>query len=181
KRAIKKYGLENFKKEILFFAEISEEMFKIEKDLVDINDPLSYNLKMGGCGGWDYINKNLTADDKQIKRAREIHLQKYYSDKEYKDHCLKKNKESRIKCKDQISKTHKEKYKNGYIGIFTGKKHSKETIEHLKKVHKGKHSKEKNSQFGTMWITNGLENKKIKKDDEIPQGWYKGRKIKILL
>jgi hypothetical protein len=34
----------------------------------------------------------------------------------------------------------------------------------------------KNSQFGTMWITNGQENKKIKKDvDIIPERWYKGR------
>ena len=40
---------------------------------------------------------------------------------------------------------------------------------------------DKNSQFGTMWIYNpelGL-NKKIKKDDEIPIGWIKGRKQKI--
>jgi len=28
-----------------------------------------------------------------------------------------------------------------------------------------------------MWITNGVENKKIKKDDLIPQGWNKGRKL----
>lgn len=34
----------------------------------------------------------------------------------------------------------------------------------------------KNSQYGTMWITDGLENKKINKDDRIPENWYKGRK-----
>ena len=37
---------------------------------------------------------------------------------------------------------------------------------------------ENNSQFGSCWITNGIENKKIKKDSNIPQGWYVGRKIK---
>ena len=37
---------------------------------------------------------------------------------------------------------------------------------------------ESNSQFGTMWITNGTENKKIKADQVIPINWYKGRKIK---
>ena len=37
----------------------------------------------------------------------------------------------------------------------------------------------KNSQYGTMWITNGFENKKIKKIDKIPKGWYKGRVVKI--
>ena len=35
---------------------------------------------------------------------------------------------------------------------------------------------EKNSQFGTMWITNGTKggNKKIRKGDEIPPGFYPG-------
>jgi hypothetical protein len=36
---------------------------------------------------------------------------------------------------------------------------------------------EKNSSFGSMWITNGVESKKIKKDDLIPDGWRKGRKM----
>lgn len=35
----------------------------------------------------------------------------------------------------------------------------------------------KNSQYGSMWITNGIENKKIKAIDTIPEGFYKGRKI----
>lgn len=35
----------------------------------------------------------------------------------------------------------------------------------------------KNSQFGTCWITNGKENRKIKKEplDNLETGWYKGR------
>jgi hypothetical protein len=36
-----------------------------------------------------------------------------------------------------------------------------------------------NSQFGTMWITDGTANRKIKKEDVIPEGWRKGRVIKI--
>jgi hypothetical protein len=32
-----------------------------------------------------------------------------------------------------------------------------------------------NSQYGTMWITDGTQNKKIKKTDIIPTGWNKGR------
>ena len=38
---------------------------------------------------------------------------------------------------------------------------------------------EKNSQHGTMWITNGTENQKIQKESPIPLGWQKGRVIKI--
>lgn len=33
----------------------------------------------------------------------------------------------------------------------------------------------KNSQFGSMWINDGVINKKIKKDEEIPEGFSKGR------
>jgi hypothetical protein len=36
---------------------------------------------------------------------------------------------------------------------------------------------EKNSQFGTMWITNGQANRKVKKDATIPDGWIRGRKL----
>lgn len=34
-----------------------------------------------------------------------------------------------------------------------------------------------NSQFGTFWITDGVNSKKIKKNEDIPNGWYKGRTI----
>jgi hypothetical protein len=34
---------------------------------------------------------------------------------------------------------------------------------------------EKNSQYGTMWITDGIVNKKIKKEQDIPFGWKRGR------
>ncbi len=37
---------------------------------------------------------------------------------------------------------------------------------------------DKNSQYGTIWVTNGIQNKKIKKEQNIPQGWRRGRKLK---
>jgi len=37
--------------------------------------------------------------------------------------------------------------------------------------------KEKNSQFGTKWITNGISNAKLKTDEELPIGWKFGRCI----
>lgn len=33
----------------------------------------------------------------------------------------------------------------------------------------------KNSQYGSMWITDDTKNKKIKKNETIPSGWRKGR------
>jgi hypothetical protein len=35
-----------------------------------------------------------------------------------------------------------------------------------------------NSQYGTMWVTNGETNKKIKKSEPIPEGYSPGRKLK---
>lgn len=35
----------------------------------------------------------------------------------------------------------------------------------------------KNSQFGTMWITDGVNNRKIKKNDLVPEGYWKGRTL----
>lgn len=54
KRAIEKYGVEHFRKEILFEAYSSEEMFTKEKELVVLG-PQSYNLKEGGRGGFDHL------------------------------------------------------------------------------------------------------------------------------
>ena len=34
---------------------------------------------------------------------------------------------------------------------------------------------ERNPSFGTIWITDGINNKKICKESEIPEGWRKGR------
>lgn len=60
-KAQKKYGLENFKKEILFIFDNPEDMYAKEAELVDADflmEENTYNLKIGGFGGWDYVNAN---------------------------------------------------------------------------------------------------------------------------
>ncbi len=37
---------------------------------------------------------------------------------------------------------------------------------------------EKNSQYGTIWITNGTQNQKIRKTEPIPEGYWRGRTLK---
>lgn len=67
--------------------------------------------------------------------------------------------------------------------IWLGKTHSEKSIQKQKKTFEEiKHqSGEKNSQYGTMWIHSVVEkrNKKIKKTENIPEGWEKGRKMKF--
>ena len=54
KAAIRKYGVENFKKEILGYYNTSEEAYLKEQELVSLNalnDKRCYNRCTGGCGG----------------------------------------------------------------------------------------------------------------------------------
>jgi len=48
----------------------------------------------------------------------------------------------------------------------------------MSKVQQEKQKGINNSQYGTCWITNGIDNKKINKGDLIPDGWKLGRKLK---
>lgn len=56
-RAIKKYGKENFKKEILEVHKTEADMNAAEKRLVVISE-MSYNLCEGGNGGFGFINSH---------------------------------------------------------------------------------------------------------------------------
>jgi hypothetical protein len=56
KNAIKKYGIENFKKEIIAQARTREDLWLLEEIIVNsevVNDPLSYNVAHGGI---NYLN-----------------------------------------------------------------------------------------------------------------------------
>jgi len=60
-RAQKKYGIENFSKEIIYILESSEQMFLKENELVNSsfverND--TYNITEGGFGGFNAVKRN---------------------------------------------------------------------------------------------------------------------------
>lgn len=63
-------------------------------------------------------------------------------------------------------------------GTFNGKTHSEETKTQMSLSHIGKHFGEKNSQYGSKWVRNGSEVKKIGKDQletYLSNGWVIGR------
>jgi hypothetical protein len=173
-KAVEHYGKENFSKEILHIFETEEEMNTKEVELVTedfCSQPGNFNLCPGGQGGWGFINSNNLVDHKKIGR-----LGYEGSIKKYGTHHMNLEK-NKILAGEQLKRLHKEgKFTYGH---FKGKSHTQEWkqnhSDHMKEQAKGSG----NSQFGTMWITNGTENKKIKKTDSIPEGYRKGRKIKV--
>lgn len=159
KRAIKKYGIENFNKEILHVFDNEEEMNLKEKELVVIGEN-SYNLCKGGKGGFGYINQNRDFKKHNLKISK---IRDYSSD----DYRKKLSKSLKGKPKDYL--------KGKIFYDWTGQNHTNETKLKISESNKINQSGCKNSQYGTMWITNGNTNKKIKKIENIPEGWYKGR------
>jgi hypothetical protein len=163
KRAQEKYGIENFTKEILFVFETAEEMYVKEAEVVNedfLATENTYNLKIGGFGGFDYINV--------LKINSKNGLHNWKNNPKFLDQMKKPPSSNTI---DGL-----EKYKkiNGSSAGFFGKKHNditKQKISEKAKLRLGN----KNSQYGTIWITNGKQNKKIKKHEIIPENWFRGR------
>lgn len=184
-RAIKKYGIENFKKEIIFHASNEIEMNAKEAELVTEEFCLredTYNLCVGGNGGFSYINLNgirngfeKTMSNETVREktliAGKIGLQTQ-------SYLRENNKEWRDNIAKKKSHSLKETFKNGHH--WSGKNHSDETKKKISKAN-SKMTGELNSQFGTMWITDGQNNKKVLKEDLIPEGWHKGRVIKTMV
>jgi hypothetical protein len=73
---------------------------------------------------------------------------------------------------------HSRKFKEVGSKAFEGKTHTEQTKKSIGQKNSLSQKGESNSQFGTCWITNGTENKKIRKDSSIPTGWWNGRKQK---
>ena len=166
--AIRKYGSENFKLEIIEWCNDRESLAVREKEIITeefLNDPNCYNLKPGGFGGFNN-------SEHQIKCSRAAglkHGQRMREDEEY-----------RLNYSKKISQANKKRHTRGDIKSiqetynWLGKKHKQETIERMKQVKKGHGLGEKNSQYGTKWITNGINNKKMKKEEKLPEGWKYG-------
>lgn len=79
KRAMEKHGVQNFTKTILEMFNTQEDMFNKEKEIVNeefLSRSDVYNLRRGGSGGFDYINKtgantkNIWSEETNSKRAK---------------------------------------------------------------------------------------------------------------
>jgi hypothetical protein len=172
KYAQEKYGIENFNKEILFVFDTAEEMYAKEAEIVNaefLAEENTYNLKLGGFGGFDYLNEwveNPTKSKQHMKMmSNSVHI----------DVKRKSASKAHQKYVELLVANGGKQWFNHPKG-FLGKQHTDESKFKIKSSLQGHGAGNKNSQFGTIWITNGSESKKIKSSSEIPDGWRKGRK-----
>jgi hypothetical protein len=176
--SLDKYGKENHQFEILEFCQTRKDVILREEEIVNeqfLGDPLCLNLVCGGKGGFQ------GADGWLGKNNSEAFSEKYQNDEKFKASMKAKWTAHKVKLRDEGFK-----FFDGTSYDWTGKNHSDDTKKKMRNSHLGKHTKEKNSQFGTCWICNEelQENKKIKNEELqqwIDYGWIKGRnKFRIL-
>ena len=160
---LNKYGRDNFKFEILEQFKYREELVQAEIILIteqDLKNPNCLNSKPGGTGGL----------------SSEEHKQKFISAGVNSRKIYRQNPEWVTWHSHQI-KLGQERVKYTH-STFTGKKHKDSTKKKIGETNSNKQKGENNSQYGSCWITNENENRKIKKGDDIPYGWRIGRIIK---
>ena len=171
--SINKYGKENFKCEILEMLSNKSSLKEREKELVNedlLKDPMCMNLTVGGGDGFYYINKKgINNKSNQFILGGKASAEKLKTDDVW-----------RLKHSQIASENFKKAHRDGKIkyDTFTGKKHTEDTKRKISETNSIKQKGENNSQFGSQWITNGEENKKIKMMGITPSGWKLGRTIK---
>ena len=144
KRAQKKYGIENFEKEILEVFDNLEDMFEMESKIVNsefVDRDDTYNLKEGGSGGFDYLNS--TGINMKGKNYAEISKmgvlaikEKMENDVEFRnkqlDHLKKASEKAKIVNKlmwengDRVGIPHSDETKKKIGDHWRGTKHSEQ-------------------------------------------------------
>jgi hypothetical protein len=161
----RKYGDENHIREILEYVPSRIKLKEREKEIVNeelLANPLNINLKYGGEGGGKIWNKEHA---KKFHRAGWEAMQS------------KVDKSARSKKAWRNSPNMKVPTSNvgGENNPMFGKIHSTKTRNQMSESGLG----EKNSQFGTCWVTKDSKPIKIKKeqlDEYLSNGYSRGRK-----
>jgi len=163
KRAITKYGIEHFSKQILHIFDNEAHMNAKEKELVVISEQ-SYNLCPGGKGGFGYINQ-------LRKTTRSINPMK--------------NPATVKKRIDTIARKYGLNFLSSLLRKANHNKPNYMTLDWVKENHKNglpkDHQKgQLNSQYGKrfVFVNNGVICKKIPLDmldDFVAKGFQKGK------
>lgn len=178
KRSIKKYGEENFVKDILEVYDTEQKMNLAEKIHVIVDEDISYNICPGGHGGFGYINNNkLNYTIEKNKSISPFSNPDKYTNEQFEYIAAQRKKGIQIAKENGVYKLRltPEQVKKGCINAQSDIAKAKRLKSFKDKGHQ---QGSKNSQHGTCWVTNGQQNKKIKKQEIdlwVAEGYYKGR------
>jgi hypothetical protein len=177
KYALKKYGIENFKKEILFVFSTPEEMYAKEAEIVNeefLATENTYNLKIGGFGGWDYINSSGLANHSPEHMLAMAEKRKQLYPRGV---MFGKTNRNTKPSRDEISRLYPK-------SAFYMKNHTEEAKRKISDAAKQHQMGSKNSQFGTKWAWVVNEHQELKKipldqlEEYVKQGFRRGTKFK---
>ena len=170
-RSIKKHGKEAHVKEILEFLENRKSLSLREEELVCetlLNNPKCMNLIAGGEAfkGVNETGKNLYGRNGQIG----------FGGENLSNH--------RSKAAKTSWRLHKEVFMNvlaqaRVLAVKAAQSKSAKSKRAQTFIDRGHMQGEKNSQFGTCWVTDGVKPVKIKKeqlDEYLAKGYSRGRK-----
>jgi len=174
KAEVKKYGKENFVKEILERLPSREMLKAREAEIVCEelrNNPLCLNLKNGGEGGFTKEQCLKIWSDPTRRKKQGERISNCWKDPQYRANCSKSS-----------SSTMSLSHANGKMryDTFLGKTHKAETKIKVGAKNSVHQTGEGNSQFGTCWVTDGVKPVKIKKeqlDEYLAKGFKRGRKL----
>jgi group I intron endonuclease len=198
--AIRKYGQKTFSIELVEQVESVERVYELEQYYIkqyDTKVPNGYNLTDGGDGifGWEASEEYRQECSERVKQLHKEKKVGMYGKKHSEKTKKKMSEASKGKPKPwligrEFSEETKEKIRQLNLGKtlseetrkkisenhhdisgknnpMYGKKHSPETIEKLKEKAKNRPKR--------IWINNGVEEKLIPVDEQIPIGYNTGR------
>lgn len=154
---IKKYGKENFRKDILGFYENYNQLCKAEEDAIQnsyVTDPWCLNLKQGGIGGElsSEVKKKISESHKRFRREHPEHVESFAGKKHSEEYKLRMAQLGRermkgkakgsnnsnyghywpLERKEKLSQKVKHKYIDlGYKNPMEGKHHTQEAKQKM--------------------------------------------------
>lgn len=217
KLAIKKYGRDSFKKEILAEFKTNKEAASYESNLVTrelIESGNCYNMHEGGHGGFLHINAappdkrvNFLSLKQKIKTGEIVvggtqnWTKESFEKVRLQSKINREKNSSLVNSPEAIAKKKKTmaliKHQQGSKNSQYGKKwcvkadatdlNNRKSFKQIPKgwitttEWKEKRKDKTNSTYGTIWITNGKQNKLIHKNETIPINWKRGRLMNIVV
>lgn len=188
KRAIEKYGIENFSKTILFESSNYEECRIVERNLVDnefCKRENTYNISIGGGGGNTWAGMSDIEISNYKKKLSEQNSNRY-NDLEYLNNHRSimsdtwKNPVIRQSRIDSIAAGVKKYHENKspeekQLFSESVRMSWNDENKRVNRLNSMRTDEYRQKQKDKIFITNGISNKKINKTEEIPIGWRRGK------